>query len=64
MGVVYISNDVNCPCNIKKCASETIESCCGCPEWFKWKYDIDQSDKRNPKQTYVGKHLKTKEKEI
>lgn len=63
MSTVYISNDINHPCNIKKCTTETIESCCGCPEWFKWKHDIEQLDKRNPEQAYVGKHLKRIEKE-
>ena len=58
MNGIFISNDINCPCNIKKCTSETIQSCYGCPEWFAWLYDIEQSDKRNPKQAYVGKHLK------
>ena len=61
VGPMMISNDIKSPCNIKKCTTETIASCCGCPEWFKWKYDIEQSDKRNPRQAYVGKHLKRTE---
>ena len=25
------------PCNVKGCSLETRQSCCGCPDYFKWK---------------------------
>ena len=37
-----ITNDIHSPCNKNKCSLETINSCCGCPEWFAWKTGADQ----------------------
>ena len=29
------------PCNVKGCTMETRQSCCGCPDYFKWKEHHD-----------------------
>lgn len=29
------------PCNVKGCTMETRQSCCGCPDYFKWKEQQD-----------------------
>lgn len=51
------TNDIQSPCVKNKCTFETIQACCGCPEYRRW---IAETDKQK-NQPYIGKHLKKEE---